>query len=772
MILDLSTCLECGPGALRSGPARALVEALQRGALPYTKLTRCRQNAGQDVVEVEVEVELVQYPVHDIRPVEPLAVVFPVPDNALVGPDVWALRPDFSATVPHLNLRPFDWPKSLCLYEEPFRDLHAQWTPARFVARIRDWLRLTARGELHADDQPLEPLLGDWGAWVVLPHTLLTDAAGTAPYMADASTGTGSTASLPLSFAGYPDHHGRPVLVGGPHQPSDAPPKVAAALVRSRPRSQAALRSAPQTLAELDAMLAEEGDDLLGALRASVRNWDRTDDVLRAHPLLVVFVPKLRDGSSVVEVVDTWVFVALKTTVRAFGVAIGVWDDAPGQASSGMLLIPDATRTGADVQLVLCQSVYTLSRASAAELNGRDAPDDRQFVAIGAGALGSQVILNASRAAFGQWTIIDDDLVLPHNLARHAMEAQAIAFPKALTVASVCQGLTRPDGNNLHIVADVLAPGEQAAAVEAALDRAEAIVDLSASVTVARMLARDCGATGRRASVFLNPRGTDLAILAEDAARTVPLDAIEMQYYRALVHQTALADALQLPPGRVRYGHSCRDVSSQLPQALAAVHAGIAAKALEQVLAAPEARLRLWRVDQTSLAVSAIDLVPAPVRTVRQGDWTLMTDTALLDRLAALRLAKLPNETGGVLLGSVDLSRRIVYVVDTIPSPPDSKEWPTLYIRGCVGLEAEVRRIEGITAGQLHYVGEWHSHPAGHSCHPSDKDLTVFGWLTGRLDQDGLPALMVIVGDDMAVPYLGQMLRNGVYPAELRSGGQ
>jgi len=35
-----------------------------------------------------------------------------------------------------------------------------------------------------------------------------------------------------------------------------------------------------------------------------------------------------------------------------------------------------------------------------------------------------------------------------------------------------------------------------------------------------------------------------------------------------------------------------------------------------------------------------------------------------------------------------------VYVADTVPSPPDSKEWPTLYIRGCVGLEKEVRRIE------------------------------------------------------------------------------
>ena len=55
-----------------------------------------------------------------------------------------------------------------------------------------------------------------------------------------------------------------------------------------------------------------------------------------------------------------------------------------------------------------------------------------------------------------------------------------------------------------------------------------------------------------------------------------------------------------------------------------------------------------------------------------------------------LRNAKLPNETGGVLVGSLDLERKIAYVIDTVPSPPDSEEWPTVYIRGCRGLRRQV----------------------------------------------------------------------------------
>ena len=43
------------------------------------------------------------------------------------------------------------------------------------------------------------------------------------------------------------------------------------------------------------------------------------------------------------------------------------------------------------------------------------------------------------------------------------------------------------------------------------------------------------------------------------------------------------------------------------------------------------------------------------------------------------------EKMGGVLIGVYDLQRQVVYVVDTIPSPPDSAEWPTLYIGGCEG---------------------------------------------------------------------------------------
>ena len=148
----------------------------------------------------------------------------------------------------------------------------------------------------------------------------------------------------------------------------------------------------------------------------------------------------------------------------------------------------------------------------------------------------------------------------------------------------------------------------------------------------------------------------------------------------------------------------------------------------------------------------------APVLKHEMGEWTVFTDRWVINKLGAARTDKLPNETGGVLIGSYDMQRKIVYIVDTLLSPPDSQEWPTVYIRGYEGLKRELERVTRITDGRLEYVGEWHSHPAGAACRPSQDDRQAFLWLTQVMEMDGHLALMIIAGDHQQYTvYLGQM---------------
>jgi hypothetical protein len=51
------------------------------------------------------------------------------------------------------------------------------------------------------------------------------------------------------------------------------------------------------------------------------------------------------------------------------------------------------------------------------------------------------------------------------------------------------------------------------------------------------------------------------------------------------------------------------------------------------------------------------------------------------------------------------------------------------------------------TAGQIRYVGEWHSHPPKASARPSVIDGQQIDWLAALTGMDSMPALMVIAAD-------------------------
>jgi hypothetical protein len=159
---------QIAPADLSIPKAQKVIEALHNHSLQYIEFVACQrekiEQRTREYIIVDVEVELPQRKKHDIRLYERIAMVFTSEDDRV--PEVLALRPDFPQ-VPHLNLRSRPGPQSLCLYDESYSELKLTWTAPRFLERIREWLALTARGELHQDDQPLEPLL------VGLPYTLI-----------------------------------------------------------------------------------------------------------------------------------------------------------------------------------------------------------------------------------------------------------------------------------------------------------------------------------------------------------------------------------------------------------------------------------------------------------------------------------------------------------------------------------------------------------------------------------------------------------------------
>jgi len=133
----------CAAGEVSSrerSPSRrpvSLLNSLEAVRTPRGRLLETRRMDGADrgeTIVFEVDVEVGQKPVHDIRPVERVAVTFLASD--LFWPEVLALRSDFHAMCLHLFSATGGRPASLCLYEDNYGELKLRWTAVKVVERV------------------------------------------------------------------------------------------------------------------------------------------------------------------------------------------------------------------------------------------------------------------------------------------------------------------------------------------------------------------------------------------------------------------------------------------------------------------------------------------------------------------------------------------------------------------------------------------------------------------------------------------------------------
>lgn len=161
--------------------------------------------------------------------------------------------------------------------------------------------------------------------------------------------------------------------------------------------------------------------------------------------------------------------------------------------------------------------------------------------------------------------------------------------------------------------------------------------------------------------------------------------------------------------------------------------------------------ISIWLFDNLSL--QHFEEVGESFDKVYRDGWTIRISQTLLEKLYFQRKAKLPNETGGVLIGSFDFAHEVCYIVDSIISPPDSLEYPYAYIRGCDGLLDRISKIDETTIGNLVYIGEWHSHPTA-STQASKDDLILLASIKEYTRLYGTPGVMLIVGEEKYSLYI------------------
>lgn len=665
---------------------------------------------------------------------ERLALCVPEDPKQLVV--VLALRRSFPVLM-HQNQGEPDGPASLCLYFEPTPAVHRTWTPQKFLRRIQWWLEKSARGELHASDQPAEQLFFASPYELVLPWNLEALREDRALRFL-LSRREERLARGDGGFTVFLEARRKDVRVeAGTSEPIELSlPAIVHGFVERD----------PLTLGQLADMLSRRGADLLpvliDALQARVGEQGALAS-LDQSTVILLHIPISRAVGELPTKVTRRAFITLSGGLE-LGVAAGaLFKQDKRYFSAAGLLSPEPAVAWRELP-IFAMEILQANDSHAARMQSGVTQAGPRSVLIGAGSLGSAMLELWSRCAWGEWTVIDKDHIRPHNLSRHVAFTQHIGRPKAEVVAelneAIMNGATRVVALNAD-ACDFALP-----AVSDALAGNELVIDASTTLEYPRAASAVDG-FARHISVFITPSGNDCVLLAEDARRDARLRTLEAQYYRALVQHDWGSAHLAGNAGTFWSGASCRDISMVLPYSRISSHAGTLAEQIPAVSAAENAVIRIWQRDPLRGDVVVRDVLVHPERRMSFGKHDLFFDDGLEQQLRAFRARELPNETGGVLLGYHDFNVGALVVVAALPAPADSKSERASFERGVAGLADAVAEASRRTAGVLAYVGEWHSHPQGHCATPSGDDLIQLVHLALGMSSDGLPAVQLIVGE-------------------------
>ena len=332
--------------------------------------------------------------------------------------------------------------------------------------------------------------------------------------------------------------------------------------------------------------------------------------------------------------------------------------------------------------------------------------ENKDIVLLGCGSLGSKIGVHLARNGNGPFLCVDNDIFLPHNNARHALtfaptknKADLLAF----SIMAINNGKTT---------------AVQHSAINVDYRNSRLIIDTTASLAIRYYLMSKKN-LAPIVSGALYGNGQYGLLLFENNSKTVGLEDLwAYLYWRSLNNETIRNVLFTSQLEKINIGQSCSSQTLIVDDSRISIIAAAMSLKIQQILEKGLSDkgeiLFLKYNDDYSLSSELITVIPniaLPSKSLNNFNISL-TESALSQMRQSMQ-AKSPNETGGVLLGSVFLHSRTIIITDVILAPPDSIEKPNLFILGTEGLERKIRDTEKHSNGKVTYLGTWHSHPNG-----------------------------------------------------------
>lgn len=716
---------------LETARAQRMVQVVKSGVFDGVRFVGCVSDCqGLEAVVVDLSVPLGQKDVvNDIRNQEPIAVVFGSTD---ILPQVYPLRDNFPFHLPHVNVALKHLPRSLCLSDQPIEQQISDYTAIKMLRRAQWWLERSAYGQLHGDEQPLDPMFVDSQIQIIVDKDVIS-----ANHVIGRYTSSHENSPIRLYATSQADL-----------ESDDFTEEFCNFIaVDTLAVSHGALNWVPTNLKQLVEVYGDSGVDireqLMGKLKEIAYNGVRRN-VLAARLVMLL--------STEIATTEGRKYLQRKAylsnvSTGELGAALGIFERTEC-GGWGLLLdytAPDETCME-NIQVFGSDLNFNLTRDSAAQYSNLDDKDVRKVTLIGAGAVGSHFSLSVARAGLGEWHIIDNDFLLPHNLARHALDPSYLGSAKAEANANVIRMLLQDKKAAIGYVRRIGDDGIQEDLVSAFDDTSE-IVDASASVSLARRLASYPEITSPVTSIFFTPSGDDGVMLSEDVERSTKLDCVEHHYYWMVASSPMLERHIHQPGKSIPIG-GCRTPSARIAETQVGLLSSVIAGRWVQNRRPSSAQVNIWCGSDDWETINHISECVPDFLTVKVADWVINVSSQVLERIVEIKLDISPKETGGIVVGAWDKVRKVGYVVGVFDAPADSRHSELSFVRGFVGVYKTITNLESLTLGNLTYVGEWHSHPPGASSNASEDDLLLLSWVNDNVEPFEAPPLMIIAADE------------------------
>lgn len=370
---------------------------------------------------------------------------------------------------------------------------------------------------------------------------------------------------------------------------------------------------------------------------------------------------------------------------------------------------------------------------------------------LGVGSVGSKVALHLVKAGFGNNLFVDNDMLSPHNMARHGLveSPDSIFIPmKSYLMKRAAVALGHSQSRAMFEDAVVWLNSSEM--FQEHLFGKSLIIDATASLQVLNAACSSEPLTqfdGRYARTALLGGGKLCYLALEGEGRASRIDDLMALLYARCITDIRLRQKINEGTREVDdlfVGQNCSSATTIMADSVISRGATSVAVQLQRWLESgfpATGILALGVEDEVGIGLSWVTASVGVTEVLQtEGGWEVRVLREVADAIELDAKSWGGDETGGALLGHVYFGRRCIVIGGLVEAPSDSERTPIRFKLGVEGLEEALRQAHADSLGHLHFVGTWHSHPNG-GIH-SAIDLRTLGNLAAGAQ--GLPAVSLV----------------------------